>query len=202
MALQGGKNRPQADACGEERPFHLLAGDLQHLCDTVGVIAFHIAEQEDHALIGGQLADGFFHVGAPDIAFAQAGALRRLSRLDVLIQGKALSQFADQGAVHAAAIGLFGLAEGPDEGVARDRFRLEFVPYHVVGDGIGAVLMGLVDVLLPVLERTLGDLALDDPARSLKKHVAFEFQQLCPRGDGLDGRLFCGRRTGDEHHPS
>ena len=103
------------------------------------------------------------------------------SRCSLLVEGHALAQLVHQGAVDAAAIRLLGLAEGADEGTLRDLFRLNLVPHHVVGDGVGPVLMGLVDVALPVFERSLGHLALHDPARSLGRKISFKVQQACPR---------------------
>ena len=92
----------------------------------------------------------------------------------------------DQRAIDAAAVRLLGLAEGANEGILGDLFGLDLVAYHVIGDGVGAVLVGLIDIALPVLERALGHLALDDPARSLGRKVLFKVQQACPHmWDGL-----------------
>jgi hypothetical protein len=59
------------------------------------------------------------------------------------------------------------------------------------------VLMGLVDVALPVFERSLGHLALHDMARSLGRKISLKIQQACPRlWDSITPfAALCGVRT-------
>jgi hypothetical protein len=163
-ALHFGEGSAHADAGGEEGSLDLLALDIEEGGNAIRIVAFDVAQQEDHALIGGQFFERLFHFGALDITSTEMLTGNGFYRLGLLVEGHALAKLIHQSAVHAAAIRLLGLTESADEGVPRDLFRLDLVPHHVISDGVSAMLMGLIDVALPVLERPLGHLALHDPA--------------------------------------
>jgi hypothetical protein len=180
-ALHGSECCSDADAGREQGALDLLAGDFEQSGDTVGIVAFDIAKQEDHALVGGQLLERLLHLGTLDVAAAQSLAGNGFGRRRLFVQGHALAQFIDQGAIDAATIRLLRLTERLNKGVLRDLFGFDLISYHVEGDGVGPMLVGLINVALPVFERSLGHLALDDPACSLRRKILFKFQRTCPQ---------------------
>jgi hypothetical protein len=180
-ALHGGERSAQTDTGGEQCALDLLARNIQEGSDSIGVVTFDIAKQENHALIGRELFECFLHLGTLDVPTAESESGNSFCRNSLLVEGHALAQLFHERAIHATAIRLFGLAEGADKGILRDLFGLDLVSYHVIGNGVCSVLMGFVDVALPVLERSLGHLALHDPARSPGRKIFFKIQKACPR---------------------
>jgi hypothetical protein len=91
-ALHGGEGGAHTDAGGEQVALDLLARNVEQRGDTIGIVAFDIAEQEDHALVRGQILERLFHLGALDVAATQGLAGNGFGRRGLLVEGHALAE--------------------------------------------------------------------------------------------------------------
>jgi hypothetical protein len=180
-ALLSGERSAHANAGGEQCSLYLLGREVEQASDASGVVAFHIPKQEDHPLIRRQFAESLFHLGAFDVAPGDAETGFGLGWLGLFVEGHPLTQLADQRAVDTVAVRFFSLAEGTEKSFLRHLIRFNLIADHIVGEGVGPMLMGLVDVALAVLNRPLGHLALHDTARTLGRKLFFKVQQSVPQ---------------------
>ena len=87
-----GERGAHADAGGEEGALDLLARNFEQGGDAIGVVAFDIAKQEDHALVGGQLPERLLHLGALDVAAAEGQAGTASAGGGLLVERHALAE--------------------------------------------------------------------------------------------------------------
>jgi len=172
-----GEGAAHAEAGGEQGSFDLLARDLDQFGYLVCRISLDIAEQEDDALVGGEFLEGFFEIGAANIAALQARGVGGFDGFGDLVNGKALAEFVDHGSVDTLCIGLFFALESADKGVCEDFFGFDFVTGHVVSDGEGAMAMGLVHVALALLEGAHLALLLDNSRATGGGKLSIQIEQ-------------------------
>lgn len=144
----------QASSDGGAEDFRVRS--LEQLGNPRRRITLDIHQQKYQALESGKAAQGFFQVGAKDIA--AAGQIAGGGNGQPFIgEGYAFSELLDQGAIDDGLVRLFGGLKGANEGVLEDILGLDLTAGHVERYGKDAVAVAVVDIALAVFQ----------PARSL-----------------------------------
>src|ERR1700761_3316448 len=126
-ARQFGQHLVQADARGKAGTHYLGLGDIEEAADGRGRVAFDVAEQEEQALVGGQVAYGNFKVWTADIAMAESSAGNDHSGRFLIAQGKALVQRLEERGIDGKGVGVLLLLKGTHESNGENFFRLDLI---------------------------------------------------------------------------
>ena len=129
--------------------------------DDGGGIAFHIAQKEQEAFIGGQAAHGNLKIGAAHIAMTQVDTRRNNCRRLFLFHRKSLTQLADQCRIHSVTIRLLVLLESANECSRENFFRVHLIAGHVEGEGKSTMTVTFIDIPLLLLTGLFGSLSDD-----------------------------------------